>query len=115
MKTIILYVFSILDSTDTCRVVLFPIVFTLWCTGVHVDIMNYSNEAFYIESSVDETLGLGPALCVPDVNPNDWHVQFREYFDDFGFQCQNNIVENMVTLQNSFDIIRDNVRVNVFE
>jgi len=49
----------------------FPTVFALWYTRVHVGITNCGNEASYIESSVDEALGLGPALSIPDVNSND--------------------------------------------
>ena len=114
MRTITLYTFGILDSADTCRVAPFPTVFILWYAGVHVSTMNCGNESSYIESSVDEALGLGPTLSVPDVNLNYWHVQFRGHFDDSGFWCQHNIVEDMVALQNFFDVIRDNMRVSVF-
>jgi len=33
--------------------------------------MNWGNKASYIESAVDEALGLRPTLSIPDVNPDD--------------------------------------------
>ena len=76
--------------------------------------MNCGDEASYIKSSIDKILGLEPALSIPDVDPNYWHVWFGEHFDNSGFQCQHNVVEDMVALQNFFNIIRGDMRVSVF-
>ena len=53
----------------------FPTILTLQDIWVHVDTMNHSDRASYIEASVDDFLGIGLILCVPNVNPNYGHIR----------------------------------------
>jgi len=38
--------------------------------------MNCGDEATNVEPPVDKTLSFGFTLCVPDINPDDRHIQF---------------------------------------
>jgi len=54
---------------------------------------------------VDDFLNIGSILHVPNVDPYDGHVGFGGYLDDAWFRGKNNIVEQVVILQNIFNII----------
>ena len=83
----------------------FPIVFTLRNTWVHVSTTNCSNIASNIEASIDEIFGFGTTLYIPNVKPYDDHIQFRKDLDNSWSRHNNNIIENMVILDYSFDQI----------
>jgi len=61
---------------------LFPIVFTLWYSEVHVYTMNHGNEATNIKSPIDKTLSFGSTLSILDIDPDDGHIWFGGYLDD---------------------------------
>jgi len=44
-------------------------------------------------------------LRVPNVDPNDRHVGFRGDLDDARSRSKNNVVEDMVTSEDAFNII----------
>ena len=74
MRPITLNIFGPLNTTYASYVFPFPTILALWDTQVHVGSVNYSDKASYIEVSVDNFLGIGPILCVPNVNPNYSHI-----------------------------------------
>ena len=100
MRTIVFDTFGTMDTTDTCCMSLFPTVFTLWDTWVHICTTYYSNETFHVEMSVNDWFGLGIVLCVPNINPNDGHVWFQWDFDNSRPRDENDVIENVIALEN---------------
>jgi len=62
--------------------------------------LNSHDVAFYIKASVDRAFRLAPALDIPDVQPNNGHIQFRKYLDDFWPKSNSNVVEDVIILDN---------------
>ena len=60
--------------------------------------MNCGNKASYIEVSVNYFLGVGPILCVPNVNPNYGYIRFGQDLDNLRFGCKNDIIEYVIVL-----------------
>ena len=56
--TITLHTFGPLNVEYTSYMALFPTVLALWDTQIYIGSMNCSNEAFYIEVSVDDFFGI---------------------------------------------------------
>jgi len=61
--------FCSLNSAYTCRVILFPAIFALGNTWIHVCILNGGNESFYVEPSFNKGFSFGAALSILNVNP----------------------------------------------
>ena len=80
--TIIFDIFCSLDFAHTWYMTLFPTVFTLRYFRVHIGTTNCDDKTSDIEPPVDKALYFCTALSIPDVNPDNSHVGFREYFDD---------------------------------
>jgi len=74
MGTIALDTFRTLNSAHTSCMSLFPAVFTLWYSGVHVCSTYYNNEAFYLETPVNDCLGFEAVLYIPNVDLYNGHV-----------------------------------------
>jgi len=66
---------------------LFPTVFTLRNTWVHVSTMNCSDVASNVEVSIDETFGFETTLNVSNIEPYNGYIQFRRDFDNFWPRC----------------------------
>jgi len=58
VRAITLYTFGPLNAVYTSYVTLFPTVLALWNTQIHISSMNRSDEASYIEVSVDDFFGI---------------------------------------------------------
>jgi len=65
-----------LDVTNTCCMSPLPTVLTLQDIWVHISTTYCSNKTSHIETSIDDSFGLGTILSIPDVNPDDGHVRF---------------------------------------
>ena len=74
VETIALNVFGLLNSTHTSCIVLFPAIFTLWYSRVHVCTTNCSDKAVYIEPPVDEAFGFGTTLYISYIDLYNGHV-----------------------------------------
>jgi len=61
--------------------ILFPTVFILWYSRVHVSVTNYGNETFDVEPSVNEALCFSATLSVPYIDPYNGHVGFGGHLD----------------------------------
>jgi len=64
-------VFGTLNSARKSDISLFPTVFTLWNTRVHISSSYSGDISSYIEALIDQTLCFASALDIPNVNPND--------------------------------------------
>jgi len=60
-----------LNSTRHGGVSLFPTIFTLWNTRVHVDSSDCGDILSHIKAPINKAFGLTPTLNIPDINPND--------------------------------------------
>ena len=104
MRIIASDTFGILNSAWESRVSSFPAVFTLCHSGVHISSSNCCNIPSNIEAMIDEALSSAITLDIPNIDPDDWHVRFRWYFDNSQFENRSSIVEDLVLLYNGFDI-----------
>ena len=82
-----------------------PIVFTLRNARVHINHSNHHNIPSNIETSINKAFSLDSTLCVPNVNPHNGHIRLWQYFDYPQFGGKGNIVEDMILLDDHFDII----------
>jgi len=83
----------------------FPTILALRNSQIHISSPNCSNEASYIEASVYDLFCIGTALRVPNVDPDDRHVGFRGDLDDARSRSKDNVVEDVVTSEDAFNII----------
>jgi len=63
-----------LNSAKHSGVFLFPTIFTLWNTRVHISFSDSGNISSYIEVLIDKAFGLAPSLNIPNVYPNNRHI-----------------------------------------
>jgi len=77
--------------------------------------LNSYNIAFYIEVSINKAFSLASALNIPDIQPDDSHVQFRRYFDDSYPRSDSDVVEDMIVLDNCFNYICYYGSIGVFK
>jgi len=83
----------------------FPTIFALRNSQIHISSLNCSNEAFYIEVSVYDLFCVRTTLRVPNVDPDDRHVRFRGELDDARSRSKDDVVEDVVTSEDAFNII----------
>jgi len=96
--------FGTLNSAWESRVSLFPVVFTLQNSRVHVSSSNCCNILSNIEATVDEALSSATTLDIPNIDPDNWYVRFGWHFDNSWFGSKSNVVEDLVLLYDGFDI-----------
>ena len=77
VRTIVFDTFGTLNSTQEHRMTLFPAIFTLQYSGVHINISNSCDILSNIEVLVDKALSSTTALNIPNIYPNNRHVRFR--------------------------------------
>ena len=106
VKAITSHTLRSLYMTDSSYITPLPIILALWYAWVHIYTLNCCNETTNIEPSVNDFLSVGSILHVPNVDPYDSHVRFRGYLDNTWFRDKNNVIEQVVVLQNIFDIIQ---------
>jgi len=75
-----------------------PAVFILGNAWIHVSTPNSSNILANIEALVNESFSFAFALDVPNVYPDNRHVQFRQNLDNSWFGCQVDVIEDLVLL-----------------
>jgi len=89
-----------LDLTRKSQMAPFPAVFTLWDSRVCV---SWPNSCKVL---INESFSFYTTLSVLDVDLYNHHVQFGRCFDHSWLGCKSNDVENLVLLDNSFDITK---------
>ena len=105
--------FRSLDSAQKCGVFPFPTIFTLWNSGVHVSSSYCSNIPSYVETLINQALSSTPALNVPDVDPNDWHVWLWQHFNDMWLGSKCNVVKDLILLNNFLNVTRCKLTLRV--
>ena len=110
---VVLNVFGLLDSTWECGMTPFLAIFTLQNLRVHVSTSNSCNEPTNIEALVNKSLGFTVILDILYIDSNDRHVWFRRHFDDVWFGHKSNIIENLILLDDSFDIVQGKAILNI--
>ena len=106
VRSIILNTLQFLNSTRYSGVFQFPTIFTLWNTRVHVGSSDCSNILSHIKVLINKAFGLTPALNIPDINPNDQHVQLWRNFDSLWFWSKDDVIENLILLNDLLYIAR---------
>ena len=114
VRAIMPHTLRFLYMTDSCYMTPLPAILVLWYTWVHICTLNYYNETTGVEPLVNDFLSIGSILCVPNVNTYDSHVGFGGYLDDVWFRGKDNVIEQVIILQNIFDIIWWNSIVHLF-
>jgi len=77
MRLIVLDTLGLLDVTNVCYLSSLSTVLTLQNTQVHISITYYSNETPHVETSIDDSFGLGTILSVLDIDSDDGHIIFQ--------------------------------------
>jgi len=87
VRAIVFDAFQTLDSARKSHMSPFPTVFALGHPWVHICSLDCCNVFTNIKTSIDEHLGIAPALNIPDINLHDKHVRLRQHLDDSRFGC----------------------------
>jgi len=74
VRAIALHTLSSLDIANACHMAPLPTVLALWHSRTHVCTIDRCNIASYIESSIDNSLGILSHLGVPDVDSYNSYV-----------------------------------------
>ena len=82
VRTTAFNTFCFLNSAQKDRIFLLLAVFVLEDTRVHFYTFNGSDIASYVEAPVDQSFHLTTTLDIPDVHPNNGHVQLGGDFDN---------------------------------
>jgi len=83
--TIELDILRTLNLAHTSCMSPFSVFFILWYSGVHVYSMHCGNKASYVEMLVNDYLGFGAILHIPNVDSYDGHVRLWRDLDNSGF------------------------------
>ena len=89
----------------------FSTIFALRNTWVYVGTPHYSDNTSNIKLPVNDFFSIVTILCITDVNLDNSYVWLGRDFINYWFWHKNNIIENMVVLENMFDILRQDVCV----
>ena len=103
-----------MNATNSCHVIPFLVILVLWDSWIHICTMYYGNKASHIEASIDNFLHVGTILHIPNVNPNNGHIWFRQNLYDSQFGSENNVVEYVINFENAFNFLRWNSHIWVF-
>ena len=106
MGTIALSAFRSLNVTDSCWVTPLLAIFTLRDARVHVGTFHCSNNVSDIESSVDDFSSVATILVVPNIDPDNCHIQLGRDFNNVWSWCKDDVVEDMIIFEDVFDILR---------
>ena len=85
VQSITLDVPRALEATSEGGMSPLSVVLALQDSRIHIHTSNGSNITTNIKASIDECFGQRTTLRIPDVNPNNSHVQFWRDFDNSRF------------------------------
>ena len=104
--TIALDAFSSLNATRKGGVSPLPAILALGNSRIHVRTSNCGDVIAHIEAPVNEKFCVFSTLNIPDVEPNDGHIRLRRNFNNSQFRRKGDVVENMILLEDGFDVKR---------
>jgi len=104
MRFIILYAFWSLNHTRESWMTPFPTVFMLRDTRVSVSHSNHCNKPSNIETLIYKAFSFSTTLGIPYIDPHDCHIWFGRHFDHPRLGCKSNTVEDLILLDNIFNI-----------
>ena len=84
--------------------ILFPTVFTLRNTRVHISHSYHHNIPSDIETLIYKAFTLDSALGIPNVNPHNYYIRFGRYFDHPWFGGKDNVIEDLILLNDILNI-----------
>ena len=111
MRTITLSTFGSLNMTDFCQIPLLPTILALRDVWIHVGSSYYSNNVSNVEMSINNLFSIITILSIPNIYLDNRHVWLGRNLDNGWFWCKDNIVENVVIFENTFDILRSDICV----
>jgi len=103
--TVALDAFSSLNATRKGGVSPLPAILALGNSWIHIRTSNCGDVIAHIEAPVNK-FSIFSTLNIPDVDPNDGHIRLRRDFNNSQFRCEEDVVENMILLEDGFDIKR---------
>ena len=104
VRSVALYTFQALNSARKSWMTLFPTVFTLRNTRVHISHSNCYNIPSDIEAPINKALSLDSTLGIPNVNLYNHYIRLGRYFDHSQFGEKGNVVEDLILLNDIFDV-----------
>jgi len=104
MGTIALNAFSSLNTTRKGGVAPLPAIFALRDSQIHIRSSNHGDVIAHIKAPVNKKFSVLTTSNIPDINPNDGHIRLRRDFNNSQFRRKGDVVENMVLLEDGFDI-----------
>ena len=106
MRAITLYAFSSLNSAYFHHIFPLPTVLTLRNSQIYIHSPNSNDIASHIKVSIDEAFHPQTILYIPNVELNNRHVRFWQYFDDSQSQSKDDVIEDMIILDNFLNYIK---------
>ena len=104
--TVALDAFSSLNATQKGGVSPLPAILALENSRIHIHTSNCGDVIAHIEAPVNEKFSIFSTLNIPDVDPNNGHIRLRRDFNNSRFRHEGDVVENMILLEDGFDVKR---------
>ena len=104
-------VFRTLNTANSCYVSLFPTIFALRSAWVHVSTSHHSNDTSNIELPIDDFFSIITILYIPYINSDNSHIWLGWKFNDSQSWCKDDIIENVIVFEDTFDILKEDVHV----
>jgi len=104
--TVALDAFSSLNATRKGGVSPLPAILALGNSRIHIRTSNCDDVIAHIEAPVNEKFSVFSTLNIPDVNPNNGYIKLRRDFNNSRFRREGDVVENMILLEDGFDVKR---------
>jgi len=83
-----------------------PAILALGNSQIHVRTSNCGDVIAHIEAPVNKKFSVFSTLNIPDVKPNNGHIRLRRDFNNSRFRREGDVVENMILLEDGFDVKR---------
>ena len=100
-----------LNAANPYHMTLLPTILVLRNLQVHIGSPYSSDDASNVKTSVNDFFCICAILDIPDIDLYNSHVRLGRYFDNAQFRCKNYVIENVVILEDAFNIIRGYMRV----
>ena len=68
-----------------------------------------------VKEFVDQNLGIRATLRIPNVNSDNSYVRFGRNFDNMRVKGEDNVIENISHLKNSFNNVSSDKQVHIFD